>query len=558
MSTKIFIDITINVYYNLECCLISHPDLDPRWLERRYISTPQAARRKLRPSERRISNPMKTTDHSNAPSQALASSESVADGNGLTHRLIGLPEDVTIDSWEEHDHTIECFVSWNEPKGDARICPECGSTRCVKKDKGTTQTVRHTPVGFSGTLITFHKPRFKCKDCGKTFYMRPDWVIDNMSITRAVWFDIYSGLTSTSHNITQIGIDTKTSASIVQNVMHKIVPGKPKDLPETLGIDEFHGKTGTYNKDTKHYDTETYHCVLTDIDRAWVIDILYSAKYGFLHDYFMEYPPYIRQHVKYVCCDMRSGFSKVARNCFPHAKICIDMFHVVKLLTEAINTIRIDNWKRLKSMAVKKYGESGGYKSVGDTEMAEAMLREARKLDDQYMLIKGSQKILITSPYNDTAYWNQDWDKRDEKLESIYSLVPDLKVAREALVDFYDIMTLPKFGERRSALTSWLEKYMASEVPPVRQAAYSINLHRKGIENSWRYHKSNGPTEGLNKKIKDVKRLGFGAHDFQNFRARALLACGSVTVYKSTYTIFGEKAGSSDEAGDAGDVPAVV
>ena len=49
-------------------------------------------------------------------------------------------------------------------------------------------------------------------------------------------------------------------------------------------------------------------------------------------------------------------------------------------------------------------------------------------------------------------------------------------------------------------------------MPPVRQAAFSIDRHRRGIENSWRYGKSNGPTEGLNKKIKDVKRLGFGAH----------------------------------------------
>ena len=119
------------------------PGLGPPMAGETVYINPQTVRKRIRLSERRISNPMNSTTNLKTPSAALKSCETVADGNGLTHRLIGLPEDVTIDSWEEHDHTIECFVSWNEPKGDARICPECGSTRCVKKDKGTTHTEPH-------------------------------------------------------------------------------------------------------------------------------------------------------------------------------------------------------------------------------------------------------------------------------------------------------------------------------------------------------------------------------------------------------------------------------
>ena len=35
--------------------------------------------------------------------------------------------------------------------------------------------------------------------------------------------------------------------------------------------------------------------------------------------------------------------------------------------------------------------------------------------------------------------------------------------------------------------------------------------------------------------------MGFGAHDFENFRRRALLACGPTTIKNNRYTIFGEK-----------------
>lgn len=95
---------------------------------------------------------------------------------------------------------------------------------------------------------------------------------------------------------------------------------------------------------------------------------------------------------------------------------------------------------------------------------------------------------------------------------------------------------------RHAELTKWISRYEDCDLPPIRQAVSSISTRRKGIENAWRYGKSNGPTEGLNKKIKDVRRMGFGAHDFENFRRRVLLACGPTTIETVRYTVFGEKA----------------
>ena len=64
------------------------------------------------------------------------------------------------------------------------------------------------------------------------------------------------------------------------------------------------------------------------------------------------------------------------------------------------------------------------------------------------------------------------------------------------------------------------------------------------VENAWRYNQSNSPTEGLNKRIKDVKRLTFGLHDFETFRKRALLACGAISFNNPSYTIKDEKLNS--------------
>ena len=130
----------------------------------------------------------------------------------------------------------------------------------------------------------------------------------------------------------------------------------------------------------------------------------------------------------------------------------------------------------------------------------------------------------------------------------MFSLVPDLKVAYEALQSFYSITDASSFQFQRQFLSEWIKDYESCELLPIRRAVTSIRKRRRGIENSWRFGKSNGPTEGLNKRIKDCRRFAFGAHSFENFRRRALLACGSTTIEPAQYTVFDEK-GSSPESG---------
>lgn len=461
--------------------------------------------------------------------------------------LTALPPDVSINRCVEHDSTVEFYVSWPEPRGEARVCPSCGGHHCVTKDSGTMQTVRHLPAGSRPSMVTFHKPRFLCRDCGRTFYVRPTWVVPDISVTSAVFLAVYEKLTSTSHSLTEIARETNTSVSIVRSIIDHIELGPPSSLPETLGIDEFLGNSGSYDPVRKRYLTEKYHCVITNASAGAVIDILYKATFADLHAYFSGFPLSARQRVKFFCADMRPGFSKVARACFPQAKICIDPFHVVKLITSALGEVRVDEWRRLKDRFLKTASRYSNARKEnrGSAEVIrlEALMKQQQ---EDYELVKNSQKLLTTSPYNENRFWNLNTERGEEKMERIFALSPDLETAHDALMGFYDIREEKDFGSRRAALSDWLGQYLTCECPPIRRAAQSIRFHRKGIENAWRYGKSNSPTEGLNKRIKDVKRLAFGAHDFENFRKRALLACGYVSFIKAPYTIFEEKRSGTD------------
>ena len=286
---------------------------------------------------------------------------------------------------------------------------------------------------------------------------------------------------------------------------------------------------------------EKHHCVLTNPDQGCVLDVLYKATFRELRSYFMEYPLPVREKVKFFCTDMRSGFSKTARCCFPNARICIDPFHVIKLISEAVDAARMDAWHRFTQKARSLKALADEANASGNEELASQKTKEWYQAKDDALFIKSSHLLLVTSPSNPDAYWNRHEEKRDQKLKDLYSIVPDLETAREALEEFHSLVEMVTDSCRTQALTDWLSKYTVCSIPSIRQAAFSIRKRRKDIENAWKYKKSNGATEGLNKKIKDIRRMGFGAHDFQNLRRRILLACGAATLDTVQYTIFDEK-----------------
>ena len=104
-------------------------------------------------------------------------------------------------------------------------------------------------------------------------------------------------------------------------------------------------------------------------------------------------------------------------------------------------------------------------------------------------------------------------------------IAPDLMEAYDALQFFHDILGSFPFSVQSEELTEWIKTYASSDVGEVRSAACTIRHWRGYIQNSWKYKKSNGLSEGLNNRIKVIKRVAFGLHSFESLRTRILLTC---------------------------------
>lgn len=105
----------------------------------------------------------------------------------VTH-LLGIPDTFAVSNPIVHMNSDEYRIRFK--RLPARVCTHCGSTNCVIKDGGRDQTIRHTPVGRRGTLLTIHRRRFLCRDCGKTCYEKIDLIHDPLHITDALYLDI--------------------------------------------------------------------------------------------------------------------------------------------------------------------------------------------------------------------------------------------------------------------------------------------------------------------------------------------------------------------------------
>ena len=435
------------------------------------------------------------------------------------NRLAGLPAEIKVEKIVSHAHSTELFVSFLPPS--QRVCPKCQGTNCVIKDNGRKRTVRHIPCGDRATLLTFRHRRYLCKECGSTFYEPIYWLYKDMSITLGLYMNILRDLNSPI-SIRRVATNNCVSESIVRAVLDSLDLDIPSSLPETLCIDEFCGESGEYDPDFKRWNTEKFHCILANGDSGFVHDILYRMDKPYLKQYFMEYPLHIRQRVKYVCCDMHGGYISLAKECFPAAVVCLDLFHVVRRVSQGLKEVRI--------------------------RIQHDLLDAGRK--DDCTALKNSSRILTTAERNQSRYWSRRLEHTRERLNYALSLSPDLQEAYDALQEFYRILEEPVFALQRADLSDWIKKYTSSEVPELASAANTIKHYRGYIQNSLKYGKSNSVAEGRNRAIKEIKRNAYGHHSFKNFRRRILLAFGPVKFTDTAFTVFGEKRASESHCPD--------
>ena len=381
-----------------------------------------------------------------------------------------------------------------ENKSKKVRCPKCN--KFTSSIHGKLKPIRSVYLEACGSKVDLiiYKKRYHCYNCGKIFTEAININTRNGNISNKVKIQIRKDLLNYNLSLKYIAEKNRVSKYIVEQELLEIESGIPKyvvNLPRVISFDEF-------KADTK---AGKYAFILNDPIHKKVLDILPERKKERLIQYFTYCNN--RHSVEVVISDMYEPYLLVTKTMFPRAMYVADPFHYTKYIMEALDKIRI----RLQ----KEYSEKSRQYKILKNKKNVSLLRKYGNDIDWWVLIKRYKNghLVDMLPGN--------------VINEILDISKELKEGYILKEEFLDIIKHYKEMDVEEQLTKWVSKCILKDIPEFVEATGTISRWKEYIINSFLDEKySNGYTEGVNNKIKVIKRVAFGYKNFDLFRARIL------------------------------------
>lgn len=386
---------------------------------------------------------------------------------------------VQVTGYDKGPTRIEVFL---EHEKKTAMCPDCG-VRSSRKHSEKAIQVRDLSCFGRDVYLVLPRRRFKCRTCGKPFTEHLSFVEFGTRFTQRYEQYIYDQCMERSH--AAVAKHEGVSDTVVRKIYDSYAvasvhpQGRPKAI-RVLGIDEISMRKG-------HRD---FVCVITDIDRRRVIEVLDDRLKETLIAYFEALPRSVRNSIKYVSIDMWEGYYQAVTEALPkRVKVVVDRFHVMKNLNDALTKCR--------------------------REIQRTLSKEDR---DE---LKGLRWILVK---------NQDnLDKEEKaKLKQMYMKCPELKTCHKLKEDFRGIFEKETNRVKaKTKLQAWERRVRKTGLKSLDPFLTTLDNWEPWILNYFSSGKiTNGAVEGINNKLKLIKRRAYGYRNNGNFRQRALVECG--------------------------------
>ncbi len=90
-------------------------------------------------------------------------------------------------------------------------------------------------------------------------------------------------------------------------------------------------------------------CFISNDAKRSIIDLVSDRRKFNLKEYFSSYPLKVIEKERYITTDVYAPYIDIAREMFPNAKIVLDKFHIVQLMTSNMNIKRVNIMKTMKT-----------------------------------------------------------------------------------------------------------------------------------------------------------------------------------------------------------------
>lgn len=397
------------------------------------------------------------------------------DPQALT-RLLDLPEFVVLAL--EYDDRLDCVVVRCGHVRDVAPCPDCG-TLSSQPHQYAARAVRDLSLAGRVCYLEFPGRRFKCAPCRRAFTEVLEAVAPQARRTRRYEAHLFAQCRgSTIRDVChRERLGYKTVEGLYYRLAARRDPVADAEPVRRLGIDEIALKKGHGQ----------YALVLSDLERGRVLTVLPDRTKETLEAHFDTWSVEQRAAVTDVALDLWEPYHLAVTAKLPNARIAGDRFHMMKNLNDRVSDAR-RTLQRAAPAAEKK--QLKGFRWLLVKNQADLSAAEQTKLAE----------MSAVSP--------------------TLGRVHELKEAVRAICE-----TAPDRPTAEARLTAWIAEVEASGLSSLGKFVSTLRRWWDAFLNYFHDHLTSGIVEGLNNKLKLIKRRAFGYRNFEHFRLRVQVEC---------------------------------
>jgi transposase len=366
-------------------------------------------------------------------------------------------------------------------------CPRCDYTTRARYDtRPELSCWRHLDFGSHLVIVRAGLRRVDCPTHGVLVQAVP-FARYRAGFTRD-FEDLTAFLTTRTDKTTLarfLRLDWDTIGRICERVVESDLDPDRLDGLVAIGVDEISWR--------KHHQ---YLTLVTDHVAGKVVWGKAGKDAATLDAFYTDLGDEPAKALQAVSMDMGPAFAKSTREHAPNATICYDPFHAVKIVTDALDTVRRATWNELRKLPDKD---------------------AARKF-------KGARWVLLKRPEaltDEQSATLRKLRRRGGTLWRAYSLKEAFRAIFAGDLDPDQTATL---------IDRWISKASRSRIDAFVKAAKTIRKHRDGILASIRLGINNARAEGLNSVVRLIIRRARGFHTADAALALVMLACGPITL----------------------------
>lgn len=378
------------------------------------------------------------------------------------------------------------FIITVESTLSSTRCHRCG--RELRKSHGHDEwvTVRHLPILGRPVYLRYRPKRYRCLACEghPTTTQRLSWHEPNSPQTTA--YDTHVLLQLVNATVDDVSIKERLAYDVVLGVMERRIAAQVDWTRYTelgvLGLDEIALKKG-------HRDFVVIVTARLPDGRLAILGVLPDRAKATVQQFLKTIPAPLRATIHTLCTDMYESYLQAVRDALPTVRIVIDRFHVAQKYRDAADSVRKRELKRLKHDLPKA---------------------EYQPLRGCLWAFRKNQADL--SP------------EEQARLAHLFTYSPELHAAyilREELTTIFEQATSP--AQAQDQIRAWQVCVRHSGVGCFDDFLNTLDRWWTEITNYFAHRDSSGFVEGLNNKLKVLKRRCYGLFNLGHLFQRIFL-----------------------------------